>query len=248
MSSKARYLCTLLRHRRNPLGVPMDPRGWVNIEALVKSWCEVNTQHKDQITAEEMQYIVMMDDKSRFSLSGDQTLIRANQGHTFDIALDAFTRVVPPSLLFHGTSIHALKSIETHGITKQDRHHVHLSRDAPTAYGVGMRHRKQAYLYAVVLGISATKMVSDGIPFFISDNGVYLVDHVPFQYVWDVQILRKGKSYHCDVETAIRCEQLAEALGHGEADLVHTWTADGTVNTTEMEHYTKRIRAIRGEV
>lgn len=246
MSNKSRYLCTLLRHHKNPLGVHTDARGWVNVEELVKRWCEINIKHKDHITVEEVKHMVMMDDKSRFSLSGDLTMIRANQGHTFDIAQDAFTRIVPPSQLFHGTSIHALKSIETSGITKQDRHHVHLSRDAATAYGVGMRHRKQAYLDAVVLGIDVQRMVSDGIAFFISDNGVYLVDHVPFQYVFDIQILRKGKAYHCDVETALHCEQLAEALGHSEADLVNTWI-HGTVNKEETELFTKHIQAIRGE-
>ena len=206
IGSKSRYLASLLRHHKNPLGVPMDPRGWVNLESLVKRWCEVTTRHSQQTTVEELIHIVMLDNKSRFSVSEDSTLIRANQGHSIDIALDAFTQIVPPPQLFHGTSIHALPGIRDTGITKQDRHHVHLSREATTAYRVGMRHRGNAYIEAVVLGIDARKMFQDGIRFYISDNGVFLVDHIEFKYIYDIQILRKGKPWHCSVEEALREE------------------------------------------
>ena len=57
------------------------------------------------------------------------------------------------------------------------RHHVHMSQDRDTAYRVGGRHGKP-----VVLEIAAGTMASDGFNFFVTANGVWLVDHVPPNY------------------------------------------------------------------
>lgn len=58
------------------------------------------------------------------------------------------------------------------------RHHVHLSADPETERTVGMRHGKP-----VVFAIAATTMSQDGYIFFCSDNGVWLIDHVPPEYL-----------------------------------------------------------------
>lgn len=59
-----------------------------------------------------------------------------------------------------------------------NRHFVHLSKDEETAKKVGKRHGKE-----VVIKVNCKEMVEDGYPFFISDNGVYLVPNVPPQYL-----------------------------------------------------------------
>jgi putative RNA 2'-phosphotransferase len=58
------------------------------------------------------------------------------------------------------------------------RHHVHLSVDKKTATIVGARHGSP-----VILTIDAGRMHKDGFKFFVSDNGVWLVDCVPVQYI-----------------------------------------------------------------
>jgi putative RNA 2'-phosphotransferase len=58
------------------------------------------------------------------------------------------------------------------------RHHVHLSTTVATARTVGARHGKP-----VVLQVDAAGMHRDGIPFYCSDNGVWLVDEVPARYL-----------------------------------------------------------------
>lgn len=58
------------------------------------------------------------------------------------------------------------------------RHHVHLSLDIETAIKVGMRHGKP-----VVFAIDATAMHLSSYTFYCSDNGVWLVDHVPPEYL-----------------------------------------------------------------
>ena len=57
------------------------------------------------------------------------------------------------------------------------RQYVHLSKDIQTAVKVGQRHGK-----AVVLNVDAEKMVKDGFCFYLSDNGVWLCEKVPYQY------------------------------------------------------------------
>jgi len=63
-------------------------------------------------------------------------------------------------------------------LIKGRRHHVHLSVDTDTAYRVGARHGKP-YIFVVQAG----RMHADGHEFFRSDNGVWLVDAVPSEYL-----------------------------------------------------------------
>ena len=62
-------------------------------------------------------------------------------------------------------------------LTRQSRHHVHLSADLQTAEKVGKRHGK-----LVILVIDAKKMSEDGYQFYCSENGVWLTDAVAPMY------------------------------------------------------------------
>jgi putative RNA 2'-phosphotransferase len=59
-----------------------------------------------------------------------------------------------------------------------DRQHVHLSAHEETAWNVGQRHGKP-----VILVIQALAMHEQGHKFFLSDNGVWLTDHVPAAFI-----------------------------------------------------------------
>jgi len=59
-----------------------------------------------------------------------------------------------------------------------NRHQVHLSSDLDTAKSVGKRHGK-----VIVLVIDAKSMFDDDVKFYLSDNGVWLVDEVPVKYI-----------------------------------------------------------------
>lgn len=54
----------------------------------------------------------------------------------------------------------------------------YLSTDVETARKVGMRHGKP-----VILVVDALVMYQEGFTFYCSDNRVYLVDHVPPEYL-----------------------------------------------------------------
>jgi putative RNA 2'-phosphotransferase len=110
-------------------------------------------------------------------LSEDGLKIRASQGHSIEIELN-YVPAVPPDILYHGTAEKNLAIILESGLVKMNRHHVHLSVDKETAKKVGARHGKP-----VILSIEARKMYEDGKVFYVSDNGVWLVDAVEAVYL-----------------------------------------------------------------
>jgi putative RNA 2'-phosphotransferase len=81
-------------------------------------------------------------------------------------------------VLYHGTAPPRLDRIMSEGLHRMGRHHVHLSSDAGTAHRVGARYGKP-----VVLEVAAGRMAADGHVFYVSDNGVWLTDAVPPDYL-----------------------------------------------------------------
>ena len=73
---------------------------------------------------------------------------------------------MPETVLFHGTATRNLDAILAKGLTKQSRHHVHLSPDVTTARAVGTRYGEP-----VVLKVDAPAMHRTGHLFYRSENG-----------------------------------------------------------------------------
>jgi putative RNA 2'-phosphotransferase len=125
----------------------------------------------------ELDMVVAENDKKRFQFSQDGRRIRASQGHSIEVDLQ-YTPKEPPATLYHGTATRFLDSIKTTGLIKGPRQHVHLSANPETAFRVGERHGKP-----VVIPIKAEEIYRDGMPFYLTPNGVWLVDAVPPQYL-----------------------------------------------------------------
>jgi putative RNA 2'-phosphotransferase len=121
--------------------------------------------------------VVASNDKKRFSFDSTGTLIRANQGHSVEIDLQ-LEPAIPPDVLYHGTGHGAVEAILREGLCKMSRHHVHLSKDIATAKTVGARHGRP-----VVFAVDAAAMHEAGYTFYCSENGVWLVDSVPPEYL-----------------------------------------------------------------
>lgn len=62
-----------------------------------------------------LEEIVRYDSKQRYSFNEDKTLIRANQGHSIlvDVELE---RATPPDVLYHGTGVKYVDSINEQGL------------------------------------------------------------------------------------------------------------------------------------
>jgi putative RNA 2'-phosphotransferase len=169
----SKFLSLVLRHRPEVIGIELDAEGWVPVEDLLAACA----QHGRAISREQLDAVVRTNDKQRFAFSADGTRIRANQGHSLQVDL-GLVPVEPPELLYHGTVSRFLESIRRDGLVKGKRHHVHLSPDVGAATKVGQRRGRP-----VVLVIEAGRMFRDGHKFYQSENGVWLTDAVPPEYI-----------------------------------------------------------------
>jgi putative RNA 2'-phosphotransferase len=169
----SKYLSKHLRHEPERIGLKLAPGGWVSVDQLLTA-CK---NHSFPINPAELKEVVANNDKKRFSFDATGSLIRANQGHSVEVDLQ-LEAVVPPDVLYHGTGHGAVEAILREGVHKMSRHHVHLSTDIITAKKVGTRHGRP-----VVFTVDAAAMHEEGYTFYCSDNGVWLVDNVPPEYL-----------------------------------------------------------------
>ena len=167
--SISKFLSLILRHAPEKIGIRLDANGWVAVDELLSA----AKAHGTEISRGRLDEVVFRNDKQRFAFSPDALRIRANQGHSVYIDLE-LSPVIPPSLLFHGTATRFLTSIQSQGLKKMSRQHVHLSPTREQAHRVGARHGRP-----VVLEIDAKGMSDTGHLFFLSANGVWLTKFVP---------------------------------------------------------------------
>ena len=169
----SKYLSRHLRHQPERLGLELSPGGWVDVDVLLAA---LEARHFP-VSRSELEEVVAKNDKRRFSFDETGVRIRANQGHSVDVDLQ-LEATAPPPKLYHGTSERIIDQVLAGGLKRMGRHHVHLCSDPGTARRVGSRHGRP-----VVLVVDATAMASNGMDFFVTENGVWLTDHVPPRYL-----------------------------------------------------------------
>ncbi len=171
LTSLSKYLSYILRHQPSSIGLPLDAQGWARVDDLIAKTTAF------ELDVDLLRVVVECNDKQRFALSDNLLSIRANQGHSIDIDL-ALQPQQPPTVLLHGTAERFISAIQTQGLTKRKRHHVHLSESRSVAEAVGRRYGK-----SVVLNINAAAMAAQGTPFYLSANRVWLVDYVAPEFI-----------------------------------------------------------------
>lgn len=169
----SKFLSYVLRHGPESIGLTLDANGWVDVNVLLEKAAAVGRKF-DRATLES---VVANNDKKRFTLSDDGRRIRAAQGHSIEVDLD-LEALAPPAVLFHGTARHNLDAIIAEGLKPGQRQKVHLSDEQVMTMKVAQRHGKP-----VLLVIDARAMHAAGYAFWRADNGVWLTDHVPPQFV-----------------------------------------------------------------
>lgn len=174
----SKFLSLVLRHKPEKIGITLDKAGWTPVTELLT---QINKSGLS-VDFEILKEVVANNPKKRFSFNESLELIRANQGHSVQVDL-GYESQVPPTILYHGTTIRFQEAIRAEGLKKMSRHHVHLSEELDTATSVGKRHGK-----LLMLEVLADQMHRDGHSFFKSQNGVWLTDHVPAKYLEFVSI------------------------------------------------------------
>jgi len=165
----SKFLSLILRHRPDTVGIDLDPGGWADVDALLAGMARKGRP----LSRADLDHVVETNNKRRFAFSADGTRIRAVQGHSRAVELDLAPRV-PPDLLFHGTVERFIASIRGKGLVRGNRQYVHLSPDRETADIVGRRRGDP-----VILTIDSAAMAGADHRFYLSENGVWLTDHVP---------------------------------------------------------------------
>lgn len=173
LKSTSKFLSLVLRHKPEEIGLSLDANGWASIDDLILLASRKGTA----LTREVIEEVVADNDKKRFVISPNGSKIRANQGHSVSIDLGLTPRE-PPITLFHGTATRFVDSIRQQGLMHGERQHVHLSADGEVAVTVGQRHGKP-----VTLTIAARTMFEQGHLFYLSENGVWLTEHVPNTFI-----------------------------------------------------------------
>jgi putative RNA 2'-phosphotransferase len=169
----SKYLSKHLRHAPEQLGLTLAAGGWVAVDDLLVA-CAA---HQFPVTLAELFEVVAASDKQRFAFDETKPRIRANQGHSVDVDLQLEPQT-PTDVLYHGTGEKSVALIVRLGLVKMARHHVHLSTELETARKVGSRHG-----HPVIFAVNAIAMHQAGFTFYRSENGVWLVDRVPAEYL-----------------------------------------------------------------
>lgn len=169
----SKFLSLILRHQPEVVGLTLEENGWISVEELIRACAN----YGKPFTLAELKSVVETNDKKRFAFNDDETKIRASQGHSLEVEIE-FEKRTPPEILYHGTAEKNVGVIFAEGLKKMSRHHVHLSADTETATKVGMRYGKP-----VIFQIDTAAMIAEGFEFFVSANGVWLVDNVPPKFL-----------------------------------------------------------------
>lgn len=172
----SKYLALVLRHNPKDCGILLDNQGWTDLNILIQKLNDKGFQ----VNLDDIKRIVDTNSKKRFVIKDGK--IKAAQGHSIEgiIAFDN-TPKKPPELLYHGTTLeHWESGIKQQGLLKMNRHHVHLSTSISQANIVAVRWTNQK---PIVLQVKALEMYNSNFQFFVSENCVWLTDHVPEKFI-----------------------------------------------------------------
>ncbi|OGF63791.1 MAG: RNA 2'-phosphotransferase [Candidatus Fischerbacteria bacterium RBG_13_37_8] len=169
----SKFICKVLRHEPEAIGLELDSEGWVNVDELLLKAKQAGVL----FDRETIEMLIQSSDKKRFILSEDRKKIRATHGHSISVALH-YEAKEPPEFLYHGTAWRFVSSIKENGLQPKGRQFVHLSVDKETAADVGRRHGKP-----VILTIKSYEMHANGLIFYKSESGIWLTKSVPPEYI-----------------------------------------------------------------
>ncbi|MBN1812346.1 MAG: RNA 2'-phosphotransferase [Anaerolineae bacterium] len=173
----SKFLALILRHQPERFALKLDDEGWASLSEVMEI-LQGLPNFRWAARADVMAVVEGGDgdDKWRFQVEGNR--IRACYGHSLARPI-RYETVIPPAVLYHGTSPAALEAIRREGLRPMERQYVHLSTDPKTAVQVGARYAERP----VVLRVRAGDAHAAGIVFYQADEAVYLAKHVPPEFV-----------------------------------------------------------------
>lgn len=171
----SRAISHALRHEPWIYELELDDDGWVDLDALIAALREQREEWRD-LSRMDVERMIKSSSKRRHEITGGR--IRSLYGHSLPGKLQREPGA-PPTLLFHGTSLEAAKTIAHDGLKPMSRQYVHLSVDVPTAREVGRRKSRTPAL----LEIRARAAHDSGVAFYKGNEKVWLADLVPSRFI-----------------------------------------------------------------
>lgn len=173
----SRFLALILRHQPERFALQLDEGGWASLAEVMEILRGLpNFRWATRADVMEIVEQGCGDGKRRFEVQEGR--IRARYGHSLAQPI-RYEPCTPPALLYHGTPRNALEAIRREGLRPMARQYVHLSPDVETARRVGVRHDEAP----VVLTVRAAEAHAAEIEFYQADEAVYLVKHVPVEFL-----------------------------------------------------------------
>lgn len=80
----SKYMCLILRHKPEAIGITLDEHGWANVVELIDGIRKDNPG----FDLDHLYEIVETDSNGRYSFNEDKTLIRCNQGHSIPVDVE----------------------------------------------------------------------------------------------------------------------------------------------------------------
>jgi putative RNA 2'-phosphotransferase len=118
LSKIDKYLSKLLRH--DPEDLEMDIYGYVKVNKLIR---------KLNISFDDLNSIVINNNKQRFEFNSDYTKIKDSQGHSISNLQLELKEIKVPITLYHGTHSGIVQNIMIDGLKKISRNHVYFTND-----------------------------------------------------------------------------------------------------------------------
>ena len=170
MTKDSKKLSYILRHHPEEFNCKIDSFGWVLVQDILDN------------TSFTMDYLKeIVNEETRYTFNDDFSKIKAFHGHSVKGVIYT-NEVVPPLVLYHGTSEENFEKIkESKMIKGMSRVLVHLSETKGQAKRIGKRHGK-----ALILVIDCEQMTKDGIKFYKSEDGVFLTNDFSTDYIKEV--------------------------------------------------------------
>lgn len=164
-----------LRHAPWEYGLDLDEEGFVPVPHLLAALNE-RSYYEREVVEQDLIEIIDRSEKRRHEILDGR--IRALYGHSVSERITK-EKSEPPVVLYHGTARSSLDKILKEGLKPMGRQYVHLSVDKETALRVG----KRKDLKPALLVIDSAKASSDGVPFYIGNEKVWLAEAVPSKYL-----------------------------------------------------------------
>lgn len=159
-------LSYLLRHRKDEDELFIDDEGFADVNSIL------NHPKMKNASLKIIREIVEKDEKQRYFLKEEdgKILIRANQGHSFDVPNLHLQKLEKIDEAIHSTYLDKIEAIKSNGLSRMGRRFIHFADGNYKSY-----FRKD---YEVLIHIDVKSAIERGIEFFKSSNGVILSDGI----------------------------------------------------------------------